>query len=111
MLSPQTTYYRCDPLALSPAYLAAFLSSPLFQRQLEAVMSQTTRDFVPISEQYRLFVVLPPRPEQDLIADHVSHQREGLREAAQRVARVAALTDAVHLATGSAVFEHLHSER
>jgi len=31
-------------------------------------MSQTTRDFVPISEQYRLFITVPPLNEQQLIA-------------------------------------------
>lgn len=32
--------------------------------QAASVMSQTTRDFVPISEQYRLFVPFPPLAEQ-----------------------------------------------
>src|SRR5882672_9259995 len=39
-------------------------AAPCFYGQLAAVMSQTTRDFVPISEQYLLFLSLPSLVEQ-----------------------------------------------
>src|SRR5262249_18019747 len=52
VLTPQTTYYRTDASLLSPRYLALFFESLYFFEQLAGVMSQTTRDFVPISDQY-----------------------------------------------------------
>jgi type I restriction enzyme S subunit len=64
VLTPQTTYYRCNPSVLHSQYLVYFFSSRFFYSQLAAVMSQTTRDFVPISEQYRQFIFLPPLEEQ-----------------------------------------------
>jgi len=71
VLTPQTTYYRCDPQALDPSFLGYLFTSPFFHSQLSAVMSQTTRDFVPISEQYRLFLMLPPLVEQQEISRRV----------------------------------------
>lgn len=64
VLTPQTTYYRPSEDVVDPGYLAWYLASPQLYGQLAAVMSQTTRDFVPISDQYRLTVVIPPLLEQ-----------------------------------------------
>jgi len=75
VLTPQTTYYRCDNDALLPGYLAIFLSSAWFYVQLARVMAQTTRDFVPISEQYKLFIAVPPAVEQQRIAEHAAAVR------------------------------------
>jgi type I restriction enzyme S subunit len=72
VLTPQTTYYRTADSVLAPEYLALFFESIYYYRQLAAVMSQTTRDFVPISEQYLLSVILPPRDEQDEIVRRVT---------------------------------------
>jgi type I restriction enzyme S subunit len=74
VLSPQTTYYRCHRTAILPGYLLHFFASPNFYDQLAAVMSQTTRDFVPISMQYRLFVILPPIREQQEILQQLEDQ-------------------------------------
>jgi len=71
VLTPQTTYYRCNPEVLDSHYLVYFHSSPQFFLQLAAVMSQTTRDFVPISEQYHMFILLPPLEEQREIVRRV----------------------------------------
>ena len=68
VLSPQTTYYRPAPCAFTPEFLRFQLLSPFFQRQLDEVKSQTTRDFVPISEQYKLFLFQPPLDEQQQLA-------------------------------------------
>ncbi len=81
VLTPQTTYYRCDPHVIDARYLVYYFTSFHFFSQLAAVMSQTTRDFVPISEQYRLFVILPPLAEQ--------------LEVVRRVDELFALADAV----------------
>ncbi|HXP71644.1 MAG TPA: restriction endonuclease subunit S [Candidatus Dormibacteraeota bacterium] len=71
VLTPQTTYYRCKPEILDSRYLVYFFTSPLFYSQLAAVMSQTTRDFVPISEQYRLFFLIPTPAEQHEIVHRI----------------------------------------
>lgn len=99
VLTPQTTYYRCDKRSLLPEYLALFLGSSYFYLQLAAVMSQTTRDFVPISEQYRLTIVIPPLDEQAevvRIAENVLKVTGRIQDHIQK-ARLAArrTTDAV----------------
>lgn len=63
VLTPQTTYYRSSGL-LNPEYLSIFLASLQFYEQLARVMSQTTRDFVPITQQYKLTIIVPPSAEQ-----------------------------------------------
>jgi type I restriction enzyme S subunit len=67
VLTPQTTYYRWDSSIVNAKYSVYYFRSTLFYQQLAAVMSQTTRDFVPIGEQYRLFLIVPPLQEQDEI--------------------------------------------
>ena len=42
-----------------------------FYQQIATIMSQTTRDFVPISEQYRQFVFVPPVDEQKEVVRRV----------------------------------------
>lgn len=68
VLTPQTTYYRCDGELLLPEYLAIYLQCLYFFLQLADEMSQTTRDFVPISDQYLLGLIIPPPEEQREIA-------------------------------------------
>lgn len=68
VLSPQTTYYRSRHDYLFPRYLQYFFASPQFQGQLAEVKSQTTRDYVPISKQYGLVVLVPPIDDQVAIA-------------------------------------------
>lgn len=99
VLTPQTTYYRCNTAVLKPRYLVYFFSSMLFYSQLAKVMSQTTRDFVPISEQYRRFIAIPPPNEQNEIVDrvdalfHLVHKIEARVSAA--AARAERLTQSV----------------
>ena len=71
ILSPQTTYYRPRRDTLVPEYLMLFLASKFFAQQVNAVKEQTTRDFVPISEQYLLFHRIPPINEQHEIVRRV----------------------------------------
>jgi type I restriction enzyme S subunit len=71
ILTPQTTYYRVNPDLLDQHYLVYFLASLQFFSQCSRIMAQTTRDFVPISEQYGLFVFLPPIEEQREIVQRV----------------------------------------
>jgi len=86
VLTPQTTYYRCNPAILDARYLVYLFTSFQFYRQLAAVMSQTTRDFVPISEQYCLFLVLPPVDEQREIVRRVGALFELANAIEKRVA-------------------------
>lgn len=78
VLTPQTTYYRCDPGLILPSYLAIYQESLYFYLQLAAEMSQTTRDFVPISDQYLLTLIIPPLDEQKEIV----HRATGMLELA-----------------------------
>jgi type I restriction enzyme, S subunit len=86
VLTPQTTYYRCNDGILDPQYLVYLFTSPQFYGQAAAVMSQTTRDFVPISEQYRLFVILPPLSEQREIVRRLDHLLRSAEAIERRVA-------------------------
>lgn len=87
ILTPQTTYYRVNPEWLEPKYLMYFLASPAFGNQLDEIKSQTTRDFVPISQQYSLGHLIPTRSEQTEIVRRV----EALFALADRIeARLAA---------------------
>jgi type I restriction enzyme S subunit len=95
VLTPQTTYYRTNGVVLDAQYLAVHHASPAFQRQLDAVKSQTTRDFVPISKQYGLFVLVPPIGEQRRIGEiavghlsRIEHLRALLRAASVRGPRL-----------------------
>jgi type I restriction enzyme S subunit len=71
VLSPQTTYYRLNRSCMLPAFLRLQFLSPFFSRQLDDVKSQTTRDFVPISAQYELFLLQPSLDEQAEIVRRV----------------------------------------
>jgi type I restriction enzyme S subunit len=66
ILTPQTTYYRIrrPHRAIVPEYLRFVLMSSMHQEQVAGVQEQTTRDFVPVSRQYAVFLPLPPVEEQ-----------------------------------------------
>ena len=68
LVGTSLTYYRVDSTRLLPKYLAAFLRGDDFQRQLQAVMSHSTRNQVPITAQRKLEIVVPPLSEQRAIA-------------------------------------------
>jgi len=99
VLTPQTTYYRCNAELLLPHYLVYFMTSAQLYQQMAAVMSQTTRDFVPISEQYNMFIFLPPLKEQSEIVRRVEAlfrlADEVEKRAAAATARADRLTQAI----------------
>ncbi len=68
LIGTSLTYFRTDPSKLDPRYLAAYFTGRDFQNQLAAVMSQTTRNQVPITSQRALSAIVPPLPEQKAIA-------------------------------------------
>lgn len=68
MLTPQVTYYRCDPNKLEPRYLAFAFRSDAFQAQLSSISSQSTRPYVSISTQRHLQIPWVPIDGQRRIA-------------------------------------------
>jgi type I restriction enzyme, S subunit len=66
MLTPQVTYYRIlDRKVLNNVFLKAVFDSPLFQTQFRRVAADgSTRDYIGITKQRNLFVVLPSLEEQ-----------------------------------------------
>ncbi len=93
VLTPQTTYYRCNTDVLGSRYLVFYFTSHQFFAQLHAVMSRTTRDFVPITEQYRLFILVPPIEEQHEIARRVEALFKLANVIEQRVKAASARAD------------------
>ena len=71
VLTPQTTYYRVSPKIFVNSFLMYYLASQAFSEQVDVIKEQTTRDFVPISEQYLLFHRIPPLTEQHEIVRRV----------------------------------------
>jgi type I restriction enzyme S subunit len=74
MLTPQVTYYRVlDKNVLNNVYLKTLFDSPLFQTPFRRVATDgSTRDYIGITKQRSLFLVLPPLEEQMEIAATVS---------------------------------------
>jgi type I restriction enzyme, S subunit len=73
ILSTTVTYFRSDPAKLYNAYLLYSLQSPSFVKQYRAVMSQSTRNQVPITAQRKFKIVLPSTiNEQTAIASVLS---------------------------------------
>jgi type I restriction enzyme S subunit len=73
ILSTTVTYYRCDPDKLYNTFLLYSLQAPFFVKQYQAVMSQSTRNQVPITAQRKFSVALPPTlKEQTAIANALS---------------------------------------
>src|SRR5262249_28513994 len=60
MLTPQVTYYRCNPQLLLPKFLHLFFRSFRFQRTLEAFSAQSTRNYIGITNQKNLPILYPP---------------------------------------------------
>ena len=73
MLTPQVTYYRLsDNNVLINRYLKIYFDSKKYQDKLKSFGSQSTRDYVGITEQRKLSIVLPTIEEQEEIASILS---------------------------------------
>ena len=72
LIGTSLTHYRLNKEKLLPDYLAVFFRSRNFQNQLASIMSQSTRNQVPITTQRKLEVVIPPLPTQKKIAHILS---------------------------------------
>jgi len=73
ILSTTATYFRCDLNRLHNSYLLYYMESSFFVRQYSAVMSQSTRNQVPITTQRKFHIIIPPTlTEQRAIATALS---------------------------------------
>ena len=73
ILSTTATYFRTDGIKLNNEYLRYFFESQFFVRQYSAVMRQSTRNQIPITQQRKFSVTLPPTlNEQNAIATALS---------------------------------------
>ena len=68
ILSTTATYFRCNNEKLNNKFLQYSLQTNYFVKQYRAVMSQSTRFQVPITTQRKFSLLLPPLPEQRIIA-------------------------------------------
>ena len=72
ILSTTATYFRCNQNGLLNDFLLFALTSPSFVAQYTRVMSQSTRDQVPITTQRKFFLQIPNLQEQYRIASCLS---------------------------------------
>ena len=72
ILSTTVTYYRCDLNILSNTYLLHYFNSDNFISQYSKVMSQSTRNQVPITMQKKFNIDFPCLEEQKKIANFLS---------------------------------------
>jgi type I restriction enzyme S subunit len=71
LLGTSVTYWRCNGEALEPRYLFYFMRSEQFQRQLQFIMKQTTRNQVSVLKQVNLWICFPPILEQRRIIEEL----------------------------------------
>ena len=63
LLTPQITYYRCLK-DLDNEYLAAYFATDFFIKQLQSMITGTTRASVTITQQENLELIIPPMEMQ-----------------------------------------------
>lgn len=99
ILGTSLTYYRCDETHILPEYLAHYMRTPLFRRQYELVMRQSTRNQVPITKQREFTHVVPPIEDQRRIAatlDELEAERQALLAGIQaKIAQASALKQSI----------------
>lgn len=85
MLTPQVTYYRIGQVnKLSNAFLRYFMESRGFQEYISKLSKQSTRNYIGISQQKNLFMVLPSLNEQKQIADILTSIDQEINEETTR---------------------------
>jgi type I restriction enzyme S subunit len=79
IIGTSLTYYRCNPDELNSQYMTYFFQSGTFQKQLQDVMRQSTRNQVPITRQRNLHLILPPIQQQREISNQIDTVNEKLQ--------------------------------
>ena len=87
IISTTATYFRCDNEKLKNTYLLSFFKSDLFVKQFSAVMSQSTRNQVPILAQRKFYIAIPSIEEQTAIATILSDMDNEIQILEQRLAK------------------------
>lgn len=84
ILSTTATYYRCDGNFLNNYYLKNYFESDFFVQQYFGIMSQSTRNQVPITTQRKLSISIPIIKEQTKIAFFLSAVDEKISQLTQK---------------------------
>ena len=69
MLTPQVTYYRCNPELLNNRYLAFAFREIGFQKRMKSLSGQSTRPYIGITSQRGLSILHVPLAHQGRIVD------------------------------------------
>ncbi|TYB79169.1 restriction endonuclease subunit S [Bizionia myxarmorum] len=91
ILSTTVTYFRCNENNLSNSYLLYYFQSEHFIKQYSSVMSQSTRNQVPISAQRKFNILVPPLPEQKAIAQVLSDTDNLIQAIEQKITKKRAI--------------------
>jgi len=94
IISTTATYYRCNSEQIKNTYLLNFFRSKLFENQYSSVMSQSTRNQVPILAQRKFYLALPHIKEQTAIANALSDVDALLAELEKLIAKKQAIITA-----------------
>jgi type I restriction enzyme S subunit len=78
MLTPQVTLYRVDKQKLIPEYLLYFFQLYTFQIILEGNAKQSTRNYIGITNQKKMWIYLPDAIEEqkELVAPIIKVDKE-----------------------------------
>ncbi len=92
ILSTTATYFRTDNKKLNNFYLRYFFESEFFVKQYSAVMRQSTRNQIPITQQRKFSVILPSTlEEQKAIATALSDADELINNLDKLIAKKKAI--------------------
>ncbi|MFV0172207.1 restriction endonuclease subunit S [Empedobacter falsenii] len=87
ILSTTLTYFRCDESKLNSKFLLYEFQAERFVKQYSSVMSQSTRNQVPITAQRKFKIPLPPLAEQEAIAKALSDADAWIESLEQLIAK------------------------